>query len=106
MLYLYARLFAHICCLYDLGFGIGLRYICVLCVCYVIVMCYQYTTTKFKDQDGRILPFVITDVMGLESERDRGVQPEDIISALKGHIKEDYTVRLYLHEDTDSLPNK
>ncbi|XP_076134437.1 uncharacterized protein LOC143116929 [Alosa pseudoharengus] len=50
-----------------------------------------YTTNIIKDERGQNLPFVISDVMGLENGRDSGVQTEDIISVLKGHIKEGYT---------------
>ncbi|XP_062393655.1 interferon-induced protein 44-like isoform X2 [Sardina pilchardus] len=50
-----------------------------------------YTTNQFEDERGRNLPFVISDVMGLENGRDSGVQSRDIIRALKGHIKEGYT---------------
>ncbi|XP_041960391.1 interferon-induced protein 44-like [Alosa sapidissima] len=61
-----------------------------------------YTTNPFEDE-GRNLPFVISDVMGLEKGRDSGVQPRDIISALKGRIKEGYTfnpVKPCSEEDT------
>ncbi|XP_062393541.1 uncharacterized protein LOC134081376 isoform X2 [Sardina pilchardus] len=48
----------------------------------------EYKTYQFKDARGSDLPFVISDVMGLG--KDLGVHPRDIISALKGHIKEGY----------------
>ncbi|XP_047671052.1 interferon-induced protein 44-like isoform X2 [Tachysurus fulvidraco] len=38
--------------------------------------------------EGRTFPFAFNDIMG--SEKDSGVLNEDIISALKGHIKEGY----------------
>ncbi|XP_066517767.1 interferon-induced protein 44-like [Hoplias malabaricus] len=51
-------------------------------------------TTKFneyrmKEAPGSFYPFVFADVMGLEQER--GVRTEDIISILRGHVKNDYT---------------
>ncbi|XP_076153665.1 interferon-induced protein 44-like [Alosa pseudoharengus] len=60
----------------------------------------KFTTNQFEDERGNILPFVISDVMGLG---DSGVHPKDIISALKGHLKEGYTfnpVRPCSEEDT------
>ncbi|XP_041960347.1 interferon-induced protein 44-like isoform X2 [Alosa sapidissima] len=50
-----------------------------------------FTTYTFQDQSGNRLPFVIGDVMGLENEDDSGANTEDIVNALKGHIKENYT---------------
>ncbi|XP_076153694.1 interferon-induced protein 44-like [Alosa pseudoharengus] len=47
-------------------------------------------TSEFKDERGRNLPFVISDVMGLENKTDSGIRPSDIIKALEGHIKEGY----------------
>ena len=41
-------------------------------------------------KDG-LFPFAFSDIMGLEEHG--GVLENDIISALKGHIKEGYTVR-------------
>ncbi|XP_048103675.1 interferon-induced protein 44-like isoform X1 [Alosa alosa] len=50
-----------------------------------------FTTYTFQDESGNRLPFVIGDVMGLENEDDSGANTEDIVNALKGHIKENYT---------------
>uniref|UniRef100_A0AAY3ZUW4 Ig-like domain-containing protein n=1 Tax=Denticeps clupeoides TaxID=299321 RepID=A0AAY3ZUW4_9TELE len=60
-------------------------------------------TKKYKthriEVKGRseVLPFVFNDVMGLEDKKQdnkpEGVAPEDIISALKGHIPENYMFR-------------
>uniref|UniRef100_A0A671PKA3 Interferon-induced protein 44-like n=2 Tax=Sinocyclocheilus anshuiensis TaxID=1608454 RepID=A0A671PKA3_9TELE len=36
------------------------------------------------------LPFVLTDIMGLEPKLLEGSQPEDIISAIFGHVKDEY----------------
>ncbi|XP_016110465.1 interferon-induced protein 44-like [Sinocyclocheilus grahami] len=36
------------------------------------------------------LPFVLTDIMGLEPKVLEGSQPEDIISAIFGHVKDEY----------------
>ncbi|XP_062391331.1 uncharacterized protein LOC134079129 [Sardina pilchardus] len=50
-----------------------------------------YTTSRFEDDRGRPFPFVTSDVMGLEPGKVAGVQPEDIVNTLRGHIKEGYT---------------
>uniref|UniRef100_A0A8B9GRP7 G domain-containing protein n=1 Tax=Astyanax mexicanus TaxID=7994 RepID=A0A8B9GRP7_ASTMX len=52
-------------------------------------------TLKFKKcdvgntKDG-FLPFTFSDIMGVEKENQCGVQADDIISTLKGHVKDDY----------------
>uniref|UniRef100_A0A667ZNJ0 G domain-containing protein n=1 Tax=Myripristis murdjan TaxID=586833 RepID=A0A667ZNJ0_9TELE len=43
---------------------------------------------------GNFYPFVFNDTMGLERKENRGVHPEDIKLALKGHMKDGYTVKL------------
>ena len=48
---------------------------------------------EVKDQQGRELSFVFNDLMGLESTETGGALTADIISALKGHIKDGYEVR-------------
>ncbi|XP_023853273.1 interferon-induced protein 44-like [Salvelinus sp. IW2-2015] len=59
------------------------------CYEYVLKNVYfQYDTHYIKDGDKR-LPFAFNDVMGLEAQ-DNGMQPEDLINALKGHIPEGY----------------
>ncbi|XP_030641302.1 interferon-induced protein 44-like [Chanos chanos] len=51
----------------------------------------DYKTYTFQnDEDSGPLPFVISDVMGLETTESGGVHSDDIINILKGHIKEDY----------------
>ena len=39
------------------------------------------------------MSFVFNDIMGLERLTKHGVLPDDIISAIKGHIKDGYEVR-------------
>ena len=48
---------------------------------------------EVKDEQGRKLSFVFNDIMGLEGTETGGVLTADIISALKGHIKDGYEVR-------------
>uniref|UniRef100_A0A8C2AXR0 Interferon-induced protein 44-like n=1 Tax=Cyprinus carpio TaxID=7962 RepID=A0A8C2AXR0_CYPCA len=45
--------------------------------------------TKIRGADGD-LPFVLTDIMGLEPNVLEGSQPEDIINAIYGHVKDEY----------------
>ncbi|XP_073670473.1 uncharacterized protein [Paramisgurnus dabryanus] len=51
-------------------------------------------TTKLKSfrikSGHKFLPYVFTDIMGLESETLAGSQPEDIVSAVFGHVKDGY----------------
>ena len=54
---------------------------------------FQYKTYKIKHQQGHELSFVFNDLMGLERQDKSGVLPDDIISAIKGHIKDGYEVR-------------
>ncbi|XP_076140377.1 uncharacterized protein LOC143123112 isoform X2 [Alosa pseudoharengus] len=49
-----------------------------------------FKTYQIRDQQNRALPVVFNDIMGLENEDDEGVHPDDIISALKGHIRDNY----------------
>ncbi|XP_036434366.1 interferon-induced protein 44-like [Colossoma macropomum] len=48
--------------------------------------CYEKTEIE---KDG-LLPFTFHDIRGLEKEDKDGVHTQDIISALKGHVKEGY----------------
>ncbi|XP_016521566.1 interferon-induced protein 44-like, partial [Poecilia formosa] len=49
----------------------------------------NYKTYKFKKEGrGNVYPFVFNDVMGLEERT--GVRTDDIILALKGHVKDGY----------------
>jgi len=41
---------------------------------------------------NKSLPFVFKDIMGLEAEVMAGSQPDDIISAVFGHVKDGYKV--------------
>ncbi|XP_076140386.1 interferon-induced protein 44-like isoform X2 [Alosa pseudoharengus] len=48
-----------------------------------------YKTWQIKDKQMGLLPFVFSDIMGLE-KFDGGVHTDDIISILEGHIQENY----------------
>ncbi|KAL6481244.1 hypothetical protein MHYP_G00093240 [Metynnis hypsauchen] len=48
----------------------------------------RYKTYKIRNGNCGFLPFVMNDVMGLENKD--GIQPDDVISALLGHVKEGY----------------
>lgn len=51
----------------------------------------KYQTYKIqKESRGNFYPFVFNDIMGLEDGDQRGVRPEDIKLALKGHVKDNY----------------
>ncbi|XP_047658829.1 interferon-induced protein 44-like [Tachysurus fulvidraco] len=50
-----------------------------------------YKTYKITDKDSVTLPFVFSDVMGLEDHEEDGIHPDDIINVLHGRVKEDYT---------------
>ncbi|KAL6485189.1 hypothetical protein MHYP_G00072340 [Metynnis hypsauchen] len=45
---------------------------------------------KYSVAQGKFFPFAFNDIMGVEKEKCEGVLTDDIISALKGHVKEDY----------------
>nr|XP_055062208.1 interferon-induced protein 44-like [Misgurnus anguillicaudatus] len=51
-------------------------------------------TTKLKayriKSGHKFMPYVFTDIMGLESKALAGSQPEDIINAVFGHVKDGY----------------
>ncbi|MCI4393455.1 hypothetical protein PGIGA_G00157690 [Pangasianodon gigas] len=51
---------------------------------------FKYHRLK-KDGSGSFYPFVFADIMGLEPEDLNGVQTEDIIKILQGHVKGGYT---------------
>ncbi|KAI5628586.1 interferon-induced protein 44 [Silurus asotus] len=50
---------------------------------------FQYESFRLEDEEGSF-PFAFYDVMGAEAEEKAGVNTQDIISALKGHMKEGY----------------
>ncbi|KAK3530690.1 hypothetical protein QTP86_032195, partial [Hemibagrus guttatus] len=59
-------------------------------------------------KDGTFYPFVFTDIMGLEPDESKGVQTEDMIKILHGHIKDSYTfnpVRSIADNDPKYLSN-
>ncbi|XP_034143050.1 interferon-induced protein 44-like [Esox lucius] len=49
----------------------------------------KYKTHYIKNGANR-LPIAFNDIMGLENEDECGIHPDDIINALKGHLKEGY----------------
>ncbi|KAG9330325.1 hypothetical protein JZ751_025687, partial [Albula glossodonta] len=51
---------------------------------------YKTYTIENRSVPGSSYAFVFNDVMGLEAAERGGVQVDDIISALKGHIKDGY----------------
>ncbi|XP_073700888.1 interferon-induced protein 44-like [Garra rufa] len=52
----------------------------------------QFRTYPVKDgRDGRLLPFVLCDTMGLEEQSGAGLDIEDISSILQGHVPDRYT---------------
>ncbi|KAI1890305.1 hypothetical protein AGOR_G00152370 [Albula goreensis] len=51
---------------------------------------YKTYTIENRSAPGSNCSFVFNDVMGLEAAEDGGVRADDIISALKGHVKEGY----------------
>ncbi|XP_028846266.1 uncharacterized protein LOC114796429 isoform X2 [Denticeps clupeoides] len=50
----------------------------------------KYNVHKFRNGSSGFLPFIINDTMGLEKGKGQGVDIRDIISALTGHIKDNY----------------
>lgn len=52
----------------------------------------QYKTYYIRNGQS-LMPFVLTDTMGLESENLHGIHQEDIVKAMEGCIKERYKVR-------------
>lgn len=59
--------------------------------CHSSAIILQYKTYTIKSGQS-ILPFVFNDIMGLESEESHGAQPEDIVKALQGFLKEGHKV--------------
>ncbi|XP_040918235.1 interferon-induced protein 44-like isoform X2 [Toxotes jaculatrix] len=50
----------------------------------------KYKTFKIHKDPDNIYSFVFNDIMGFEQNANRGVPVEDVILALKGHVKENY----------------
>ncbi|KAL2101727.1 hypothetical protein ACEWY4_003488 [Coilia grayii] len=51
----------------------------------------KFHIKKFRDgKSGNFLPFVISDIMGLENTNEAGAHIDDITQALKGHLKDGY----------------
>ncbi|XP_060754573.1 interferon-induced protein 44-like isoform X2 [Neoarius graeffei] len=59
-----------------------------------------------KDRRGTFYPFTLSDIMGLEPGDSEGVQTEDIIKILKGHVKSGYTFNpVKSTEECDQKPS-
>ncbi|XP_060754562.1 interferon-induced protein 44-like [Neoarius graeffei] len=56
-----------------------------------------------KDRPGTFYPFTFSDIMGLEPDKLKGVQTEDIIKIFKGHVKSGYTFNPVRSIDEDHL---
>lgn len=55
---------------------------------------FQFQTHYIKDQSYEaFLPFAFCDIMGLEAGHREGVETEDLVKVLKGHIRDGYTVK-------------
>nr|XP_033500302.1 interferon-induced protein 44-like [Epinephelus lanceolatus] len=50
----------------------------------------KYKTYKIRKGQGSHYPFVFSDIMGFEKDTDRGVDVDDVILALKGHVEENH----------------
>ncbi|XP_063056435.1 interferon-induced protein 44-like [Engraulis encrasicolus] len=59
--------------------------------CYGTVFTKEFRTIKLRDKDGKILPFVISDIMGLEDAEAAGARTDDLVLALEGHLKDGYS---------------
>uniref|UniRef100_W5K5C5 G domain-containing protein n=1 Tax=Astyanax mexicanus TaxID=7994 RepID=W5K5C5_ASTMX len=59
----------------------------------MIPSCKPKSFHKRQVENGKdgFLPLVLNDTMGLEIDQSKGVHTDDIITALKGHIKNGYT---------------
>ncbi|XP_063074537.1 interferon-induced protein 44-like [Engraulis encrasicolus] len=70
----------------------------------------KFSTGKLRDKDGKVLPFVISDIMGLQGAEAAGARTDDLVMALEGHLKSGYCfnpVGSVQKEDTfyNSCPN-
>ncbi|XP_017576506.1 interferon-induced protein 44-like [Pygocentrus nattereri] len=52
----------------------------------------RYKAYTVINSNSETLPFIFNDALGLENGTQNGIDPEDIVSALQGHIKDGYTV--------------
>ncbi|XP_036427314.1 interferon-induced protein 44-like [Colossoma macropomum] len=59
-------------------------------------------TTKYQKYTIGGLPFAFYDVMGIEEDQLKGAHTDDIISALKGHIPNDYEFKPQAPMDEDN----
>ncbi|XP_063049363.1 interferon-induced protein 44-like [Engraulis encrasicolus] len=50
----------------------------------------EFKITKLRNKDGKFLPFVISDIMGLEDSEAHGAHTEDLVTALEGHLEDGY----------------
>ncbi|XP_063048566.1 interferon-induced protein 44-like [Engraulis encrasicolus] len=50
----------------------------------------KFKSVKFKDKERNVLPFVISDIMGLEDAEVAGAPTDDLVMALEGHLKDGY----------------
>ncbi|XP_050951336.1 interferon-induced protein 44-like isoform X2 [Labeo rohita] len=69
----------------------------------------QFRTYPIKDgREGKLLPFVLCDTMGLEEQSGAGLDIEDISSILQGHVPDRYkfnpTAPFQPHEQKASKP--
>ncbi|KAK2817758.1 hypothetical protein Q7C36_021691 [Tachysurus vachellii] len=63
-----------------------------------------YKTYKITDKDSVTLPFVFSDVMGMEDYVESGIHARDIINVMHGRVKEGYTFNP-VSPLTDADPN-
>lgn len=71
-------------------------YICEESIKLMVVFCFQCKTYKLrKGTTDSCYPFTFIDIMGIEHIG--GIQTDDIIQILHGHINKDYTVSVFLY---------
>ncbi|KAF4074910.1 hypothetical protein AMELA_G00228690, partial [Ameiurus melas] len=51
----------------------------------------RYKSYRIWDENDTNLPFIFNDIMGLEDKRTSGIHTDDIINAMLGHVRENYT---------------